>query len=335
MEKSAIVKPYLEKFPDHGDLTLAKLIYKDHSLSFTNVEAARDSVRYYRGHLGKAKRGDLKDKSLVKPVTHNTNPYKLPDSEEKIREPFILPKACNNILLISDLHIPYHSINAITAALDYGKKEEVNTVVINGDLMDFYGCSRFERDPRKRSVKFEFDSTKAFIVTLRHTFPNAQIYWLKGNHDIRYEHYLMAKAPEIFDDPYFSLEERLKLNEERVHLIGDKTILKAGKLSVHHGHLFFRGFMAPVNSARGLFLKAKQSMLCSHVHKVSEHSEVTLGGELITCWSTGCLAELSPDYSPFSNNYSHGFAHIKTDNSGNYSVSNYRIYKGKIVAHER
>jgi predicted phosphodiesterase len=327
MQKQEIVRPYLERFPNHADLTLAKKIYKENPLVWTQIESVRYIVRALRGK----RESNYKDKSLYKAKTYDTNPYKLPQSEEKERVPFTLPLACNNILLISDLHIPYHSIDAITAALDYGKKENVNTILINGDLIDFYGCSRFEKDPRKRSVKHEFDTTKEFLRILRATFLNAQIYWLKGNHDVRYEHWLMAKAPEVFDDPYYLMEERLRLNEERVHLIDDKTIVRAGKLSIHHGHLFFRGFMAPVNSARGLFMKSKQSTICSHVHKVSEHNETNLSGELISCWSTGCLSELSPDYNPHSNNYSHGFAHIRTDKEGNYSVKNFRILKGRIL----
>jgi predicted phosphodiesterase len=327
MQKQEIVRPYLERFPNHADLTLAKKIYKENPLVWTQIESVRYIVRALRGK----RESNYKDKSLYKAKTYDTNPYKLPQSEEKERVPFTLPLACNNILLISDLHIPYHSIDAITAALDYGKNENINTILINGDLIDFYGCSRFEKDPRKRSVKHEFDTTKEFLRILRATFLNAQIYWLKGNHDVRYEHWLMAKAPEVFDDPYYLMEERLRLNEERVHLIDDKTIVRAGKLSIHHGHLFFRGFMAPVNSARGLFMKAKQSMICSHVHKCSEHNETNLSGELISCWSTGCLSELSPDYNPHSNNYSHGFAHIRTDNEGNYSVKNFRILKGRIL----
>jgi predicted phosphodiesterase len=327
MQKQEIVRPYLERFPDHADLTLAKKIYKENPLVWTQIESVRYIVRALRGK----RESNYKDKSLHKPKTYDTNPYKLPQSEEKERVPFTLPLACNNILLISDLHIPYHSIDAITAALDYGKKENVNTILINGDLIDFYGCSRFEKDPRKRSIKHEFDTTKEFLRILRATFPNAQIYWLKGNHDVRYEHWLMAKAPEVFDDPYYLMEERLRLNEERVHLIDDKTIVRSGKLSIHHGHLFFRGFGAPVNAARGLFLKVKQSAIVGHTHRISEHSETTLSGELITCWSTGCLSELSPDYNPHSNNYSHGFAHIQTKTDGNYSVKNFRILNGIIL----
>jgi len=328
MLKSDLVREYLVRFPDHADLTMAKKIYKENPLMFTTVESTRSLVRMVRGKMGPY---NIKDKSLHTEKTYDTNPYKLPDSEEKIREPYVLPLADNNILLISDLHIPYHNIKAITLALDYGKEQKVNTIIINGDLMDFYHMSRFERDPRKRSIKFEFDSTKAFLVILRESFPNAQIYWLKGNHDVRYEHWLMSKAPEVFDDPYYQLEERLKLNEQRIHLIGDKTLVKAGKLHIHHGHLFFRGFMAPVNSARGLFMKAKQSTICGHVHKISEHTETNLDGEMTTTWTTGCLCELSPDYSPFANNYAHGFAHIKVNSDDTYSVKNFRIYKGKLL----
>jgi len=332
MRKHEIIREYLKRFPDHADLTMAKKIYADHPLVWKGIETVRSSIRAIKGKKpASIWHGEYNDKSLYVERTFNYNPYKLPDSEEKIREPYVLPVADNNILLISDLHIPYHSIDAITAALNYGKEQQVNTIIMLGDVMDFYGVSRYEKDPRKRSIKHEFDTTKAFLVILRQTFPNAQIYWAFGNHDVRYEHWLMAKAPEIFDDPYFRLDERLRLNEERIHTINDKTIIKAGKLSLHHGHLFFRGFGAPVNPARGLFLKTKESALVGHSHRVSEHSEISLGGDLITCWSMGCLSELQPEYNPVSNNYSHGFAHIKTSSNGNYNVRNFRILKGKIL----
>lgn len=259
------------------------------------------------------------------------NPFSLPPSEEKIRQQFHLPKACNNILLLSDLHFPYHNIAAITAALDYGQKTKVNTIIINGDLLDFYKISRFENNPSHRGIKYEFDVTKDFLRILRAQFPNASIYWLMGNHDIRYEMYLMAKAPELFSDPYYKLEERLRLNEERITLIDDKTIVKAGKLGIHHGHIFFRGIFTAVNAARGLYLKAKASIICGHTHKISEHSETNIDGLLTTCWSTGCLCELLPDFAPIANNYTHGFAHIKIDKKGHFSVKNMRIYEGKIL----
>jgi len=323
MLKHEIIREYLLKFPDHADLTMARKIFADNPLLWTSVETVRSAIRGIKGK--KRTKTDYKDKTLFVKPTFNYNPYKLPDTEEKIRLPYVLPKADNNILLISDLHIPYHNISAITAALKYGQEAKVNTIIINGDLIDFYQMSRFERDPRKRSAKFEFDSTKEFLVILRKTFKNAQIYWVKGNHDVRYEHWLMAKAPEVFDDPYYKLEERLKLNEQRIILIDDKTILKAGKLNIHHGHLFFRGFGSPISPAKTVYDKSFEDTICSHVHKKTEFSKVSLSGKLITCYTTGCLCELSPDYAPFGNSYVHGFAHIKVKDSGDFELKNMTI----------
>ena len=140
----------------------------------------------------------------------------------------------------------------------------------------------------------------------------------------------MTKAHEVFDDPYYQLEHRLKLQEERVTILDDKTLVKAGMLSITHGHHIMKGFFAPVNSSRGAWLRAKQSVLIGHVHKVSNHVEVSLDGKVYGCWSTGCLCDLHPDYNPLVSNYQHGFAHVVVDKSGDYMVKNYQIIDGKI-----
>jgi predicted phosphodiesterase len=328
--KSKIAREYCQRFPKHGDSTLAAKMYKENKLVFDSAEHARNSIRYVRGHAGAKQRKSLSDKGDMKPLTHNSNPYKLPESYAEPKEPFILPKAHNNILILSDTHIPYHSNEAIALALDYGKKNKINTVFLNGDIMDMYQLSRFEKDPRKRSVKAEFDATKEFLRVVRKTFPNAAFYFHLGNHDLRYEKWLMAKAPEIFDDPYYSLEERLRVNEERIIMIPNNQVTKMGKLFVHHGNLFFNGVFSPVNAARGLYTKAKASMICAHTHSVSEHTEKDVKGEITTCWSMGCLSDLQPDYSPYTNKYAHGFAHVIVQDNGNFITRNYRIDKGEI-----
>jgi predicted phosphodiesterase len=601
MNKRDIAREYRKQYPDMPTLKLARIMYKDNNLLFNNVERARSTLREIEGKAGKEKRSnDIINSEYYMKESRPKNPYNLPESHQEKRDPFILPKGCDNILLISDLHIPYHDIDAITLALDYGKENKVNTIFINGDLIDNHQVSRFESDPRKRSVKQEFDATKSFLVSLRSAFPDASIYWLKGNHCyidgtevltergfidfndlreddlvaqfdmdmkisyhepisilkrdysgvmydintgysrqvvtnkhrvlvgndfihaeniitndlkniavtgdghfadydisddllrlivnvvcdgclvldkkyaenklskaksiynllngkkefpsffrklskrqaniiyeelsitdgcikdngifwtttskndvdtiqemailnnmyfknygeyhnksgfdnskvqykikfrkdystnshksitqfdyngivhclemplgtmitryktatafsgncIRWEKFLLAKVREIWDDPYFTLEERLRLNEERVVMIDDKTLVKAGKLSITHGHHIFKGIFSPVNPARGAFLRAKQSVIVGHLHRSSYHPEVDLDGKVIGCWSTGCLCELKPNYSPMVSNSQHGFAHILVEKNGDYTVKNYQIINGKIL----
>lgn len=332
MKKADIVRQYRLKYPDMPSLKLARIIYKENNLLYRDVENIRNALRYVEGKSGKkSKRNYIKNSSFYMKESRPKNPYNLPESHQEKREPFILPKGCDNILLISDIHIPYHDIEAVTLALEYGQKEKVNTIFINGDLIDNHQVSKFESNPKKRSVKQEFDATKAFLVSLRLAFPDASIYWLKGNHCIRWEKFLLMKVREIWDDPYFTLEERLRLNEEKIVMIDDKTLVKAGKLSITHGHHVFKGVFSPVNPARGAFLRAKQSVIVGHLHRSSYHPEVDLDGKVIGCWSTGCLCELKPDYSPLVSNSQHGFAHILVEGNGDFTVKNYQIINGKIL----
>lgn len=259
------------------------------------------------------------------------NPYKLPKSYAEKAKTFRLPAKCNNVLFISDLHIPYHDINAVSIAIEYGKRHNINCIFINGDILDFYQISKFTNTKRKRSVEQELKTANKFLDVLNREFPGVPIYFLKGNHDMRLEMYLAVKAPELLGISEFRLEVLLNSIGHNMHIIDDKTIVMIGKLPVTHGHLLIRGIMAPVNSARGAFLKAKSSVIISHVHKISTHSETTLKGKVITCYSTGCLCELNPDYTPFANNYTHGFAHITVQTGGNYKVRNMQIIDGNLI----
>lgn len=325
MKKLDVIRSYRDKYGmDMPTLKLARIIFKENAILFRDVEQVRSYLRGIENKTG----------TNIK-VTHPypirpKNPYNLPESYSKEPAVLKLPTGCDSILCISDLHIPYHDIDALSLAIEYGINNDVNTIFINGDLIDFHGLSRFEKDPRKRSVKQEFEAAKSFLIALREAFPTQEIYWLLGNHDMRYQKWLMTKVYEVFDDEYYHLEQRLQVNEQRVKVIEDNVLVKAGKLAITHGHHVMRGFFAPVNSARGAWMKAKQSILISHVHKVSNHVEVNLDGDSFGTWSTGSLCELRPDYSPLVSNYQHGFAHILVDGSGDFQVKNYQIINGKI-----
>jgi len=328
MNKKQIILEKRKKFPKIPVKQLSRIVYSENKEIFKTEKSCYDQVRRALGKNGVKSRINNKN---AEELGLKHNPFNFPKSEAVDNVPFKLPLANNNILVISDIHVPYHDVEALTCAFNYGVKEKVNTIVINGDLIDFYQISRFLKDPRKKSLAYEIDVTKNFLQILRSTFKNADIYWLMGNHDVRFNHWMMAKAPELLDIADASLESILGLNQLRIKLIDDNKLVKAGKLFINHGHLLLRGAFSPVSPARGAYVKAKQSIIVGHTHKISEHTETNLNGEITTTWSTGCLCELSPDYVPFANNYSHGFAHVVVETNGDFKVQNKRIYKGKIL----
>lgn len=319
---------YIRRFPTLSKQAIARKLLKDFPLLYNTLGTARQSVCWHTGKMGNKSRTNKKE-DFVSNYSRD-NPFGFPESYEEVRKPYILPKVNNNILIISDLHVPYHNIKALTRAIEYGVKEKVNTVFINGDLIDFHGFSRFLRDPSKRSPKHEMDAARSILEILRKNFPTAQIYYHLGNHDIRYENFLKAH-PELFEDDYYHLESRLRLIDLRIYQIDDKTITKAGKLSIHHGHYIFRSSSSPVSPARTLLLRAKQSMICAHTHKISEATATNLDAEIYSTWSSGCLCELLPDYNPMANDNAHGFAHAVIKDDGSFSLKNFRIKDGKIL----
>jgi predicted phosphodiesterase len=312
---------------DMPTLTLAKLIYKENKDLFTSVDDARTTLRYNEGKLGDYSRKHAKDKSLFMGGERSKNPWKLPESEETKYEPFIIK--AKKLAVLSDIHIPYHSVTALSAALDLIQTEKPDAILLNGDTIDFYGLSRFMKDPRKRSVAHELQATRDFLDVLSQF--GAKIYFKIGNHEERYEHYLMRVAPELLGVREFELKHLLGLDARCIDLIGDKRIMKANDLNIVHGHEFGQSIFSPVNIARGLFLRGKVSAMQGHNHQTSSHTESDMNGNIVTTWSLGCLCELNPAYLPI-NKWNHGFCIINLhEDLVNYEVINYRIHKGKIV----
>lgn len=329
--KKDIVISYLEKYPNASTQALARIIFKENPLDFKTVEGVRGNIRRYRGELGNHSSPHTKefyrDEKTKKQFMKKT--FDLPQSDYEKTEPFYIPKGQNNILVLSDIHIPYQDNKALELAINYGIENKVNAIYLNGDTIDMYQGSRFIKDRRLRDLAGELELTRQFLKTLKDTF-NCPIYFKIGNHEKRWEDYLRMKAPELLGIDDFKLEQILRFREFGVNLIKDRQIGYAGKLPILHGHEWFAGFAPPVNPARGLFLKAKESCLIGHHHTTSEHTEKSLGGKITTCWSTGCLSGLEPEYNPF-NKYNHGFAHVKVDKDGSYEVKNIRIIDYKIV----
>jgi predicted phosphodiesterase len=322
--KGEIVRQYISDFPNTAKHVIATKIYTENKLLFNSVEEARTLIRYYTGNLG--------SKVSANKIEHQTkttfmNRFGLPESDAKPFEPYILPKANNNILFLSDIHLPYHDINALTIALDYGKKHDVNTIYLNGDIMDCYAASFHEKDPRKRDMSSEFEIAREFIKALVKNFPNAKIFYKCGNHEMRWERYLRVKAPIILDTEEFRLNVLLKLREYGVEWLENTQLVKAGKLNILHGNEYKGG--GGINVARTLWLRAGDNVIAGDKHKTQSSIKTKVDKSVVGTWSVGCMCELNPDYMAF-NEWNLGFAHILISPNGNFEVKNFMIIDGKI-----
>lgn len=310
------------RFPDAPNLTLAKRLYADNIESCRNVEAARSAVRQIRGALGKNKAAERHRVPRPKQKAGWTPEFPASLSEDWL--PLELPTPCR-VLSLSDLHIPYHSKEAIEAAVSHAKKlHRPDVVIADGDFGDFYQISRHQRDAKARSFKQETDTMKEALAWLKGQFPKSRRIFKLGNHEERWDVYIYNKGPEIWDLKNVQLHNILEFDKHGFERVDDVPIM-AGKLPILHGHEFGKsGIAAPVNPARGAFLRTLHTCLIGHLHRSSSHCEPDMFKREIMTWSQGCLCDLSPRYSRI-NKWSWGYAVIDVASDGSFNVHNYRL----------
>ena len=324
---------YLKKFPDIKSRTLARLLRKEHPLVFASVEQARSAVRYLRGRNGDLNRDDMNSQrsEFRLPAPTEDNPYSLPESDEVPWVPFDIASKYDKIAVLADIHVPFHNMPALQLALRYVKDYGPNCIVLPGDIWDCYALSRWEKDPALRDFPNERQKMRQFLMALREMFPSAKIIYKQGNHEERFDKYLISHAPDFFGLEMATVPGMLGLGELEVDWVADRRYITAGKLNILHGHEMVGNSGSAVNPARTAFLRLKECALTAHNHQSSNHSEPSLRGKLTSCSSLGCLSELHPQYMPI-NKWNHGFATVDQYGEDDFELHNYKIIKGKVVS---
>jgi hypothetical protein len=310
-----IVQKAISRFPHLPNRTLARYILMENGEYFDgDIEKIRNSVRYFSGSQGERSR-------------KNTREILIPRTLRNKRTPFHLNSG--KWLLLPDCHIPYHEPKAIEAAIQYGKDHKVTGVFFPGDLQDCASVS-FWQSTHKRNFDKELEMFIDFLDFIEHEFPTQEKVWLPGNHEYRLDRYYQSKAPELIGMPLIAFDTVLALEQRKIKRLDYDQIVLAGKLPIIHGDK--PKVSTVVNPARGLLLKTQSWAMCMHYHRTSEQPGKNLMGTLLTCWSVGCLCDLSPDYNPYGNNWNHGFAIVEVENNGSFEVHNKRILPSFKVA---
>jgi hypothetical protein len=146
--KKDLVKHYLLKYPDYPKRTLAKLIVEENP-DIGTINSVRNLILLSTGSMGETHKNKaiMHTKSTIqegleklKVVSHN-------------KEMQNVHLGQGRYLVLSDVHIPYHDEDALTTALEWGLNNDVDTIILNGDIMDCYPVSSFVKGPVNAHVK--------------------------------------------------------------------------------------------------------------------------------------------------------------------------------------
>ena len=228
--------------------------------------------------------------------------------------------------ILSDIHVPYHSLQALTCAIKHLKEEKIDCLILNGDVFDFYSISRHEKEKDLRDFPREIEMARNFLQKIRDLFPLIPIYYKMGNHENRWQRYLNEQAEEFSQLHEMQFEQFFRLDKLNIIYVPDWQGIELCDLLVLHGHELMAGGMNPSQST---FNKTFCNTIIGHVHRTTSTIKKNGFKEFIHTYSTGCLTQLSPKYYPFAQ-HTNGFALVEIEN-GKIKVHNIMIKDGKIV----
>ena len=328
MTKSDIAREIVQRYIDLGikhntsysKRFIATVLQSEHPDIFKDVENARGIIRVVTGTNG------TKKYKLNEQLTRDFALLEQPIVECEIK-PYVVGTQYKKALIINDIHSRFYDRKATEVAINNAAKNGCAIVIINGDLLDFYQFSRFDKNPNiMRYFYSEREWVQDFLLLLQKTF--GKVVYKKGNHDIRRELLLQRKSADIPEiQGLENIADYVFFDNSTVDVVEDYNVVEFGRLNIIHGHEYQGG--GGIHVAYNRMNKAMDNVISGHSHVTQNSVKKSLSGKFYGSWTVGCLCSLSPRYNP-QNNWNHGFAIIERDENGNFEVQNKMIVGGKI-----
>lgn len=323
--RDKIIDETLDRYPNVGNRTLARLLVEQYPELYT-IESARSAIRYRNGAHGKASRKKVQVDNRREHCTLG-----LPPGTHQVKPPVKFTRP-GDWIVTGDWHIEYHEECAIDAMVKYAVDNKIPNLLLNGDIVDFYGVSDHITDPRFASPSNELDILRKVLKQIKKYFKGELVYKI-GNHEDRYERYLYQRARALVGIEEFQLDKVLKLDELGYRYVTSKQHVILGSLPIFHGHELPKGMGSPVSPARVLYNRIKTSGAVSHHHVYSQHVETEpLSKKTHITYSIPCMCKMVKDYSPI-NNWNQGFARARINSRAATDFVVLLYDRGKIVSH--
>lgn len=228
----------------------------------------------------------------------------------------------NRFVQLSDIHFPYQDDKAIKAVIKFIKDKQPEYIILNGDIVDMYDCSSFDKNPdRMNTFQQELNLAYSLFKELRKVAPNAKIIYIEGNHEYRVRRYLM-KHPELFSLDALKLPNLLQTEKYGIDYI--EKSFQLGSLKFTHGSIV-RKFSSYTAHAE---LDKNDCSGCSgHTHRLGVCYKQT-PQRYLAWFESGCLCDIHPEYVD-DPDWQQGFLYGYVDKDS-FAVTPVPIVNGKI-----
>lgn len=232
--------------------------------------------------------------------------------------------------VINDVQIPFEDKPVLWGlVVPFLQSLKLDGVVLNGDIVDNYEISDYEKDPRHRS--FGLRAERKGVARLLDAFASVpgKVY-LAGNHEDRFRRYAWGRVPELVRaDIMPSYETAFGVTARGWEYKPYGGHIQLGKLLVTHGFLVAQDSGA---SAKRHFARLGTSLMIGHTHRVGQYHVTNQSGDH-AAYENFCLCRLDGfgglNYTQFPN-WQQGFSIVDVFDGGLFNVQQIRILKRRF-----
>ena len=194
-------------------------------------------------------------------------------------------KSLRRILVVPDVHVPYHDRRAFSLMLKVAKALPPDVIISIGDFADFFSISRHSKDPDRRfRFKEELEIVNEELSKLDDLGAKEK-YYIAGNHEARMDKYINEVAPEF--NRMHTLESVLHLERRGWKLIPyhDKRLTVRDIAATHDVGV------AGKNAVARSMQIFNQTIYTGHTHRLSYIVECDINGAPFVGASFGWLGD--------------------------------------------
>jgi hypothetical protein len=189
-------------------------------------------------------------------------------------KPLAKCKTSDSILLVPDVHVPYHDRGAWALLLAVARHLQPAHVVVLGDFADCYSVSFHDKSPRRISkLADELEAVSECLRELEAATPCAARIYVEGNHEARMSRYISRQAGALHGIVGTTYPEIVELPAHGWHWVPYHQAWAIGDLHVTHDV-----GRAGVYAARQSRMAFGSSIAIGHVHRMAIEHERTVDG---------------------------------------------------------
>lgn len=227
------------------------------------------------------------------------------------------PKKRESLLLadIPDIHygfrrlpdgtlLPTHRPEVMDVTSQIIKDTKPNTIILGGDILDAPQVGKYEMDSNHfvDTLQLSLDGLHKYLAQLRADNPNARIINTKGNHDHRFEKFLIRNAKPLFGIKPANMPSSWSTNSIPFLLRFDELGIEqeAGPVQITDKLITMHGEFTG-DTVKKYLGRYACSVMFHHDHKRGYGRRVFPNGQAIEAFGFGCEADVTGSVPSYHN----------------------------------